>query len=81
VLAPALRVGYMIGRGGPFINAMIQRTSDAGLSAPLITQEISSWLLDYQIGKHSRVSGRDIGQRRARCAPGSTSSLAVNSSP
>ncbi len=49
VLAPALRVGYMIGPGGPFINAMIQRTCDAGLSASLVTQEISSWLLDHRM--------------------------------
>jgi DNA-binding transcriptional MocR family regulator len=33
VIAPALRIGYMIGAGGPFMNAMIQRTSDA-VSAP-----------------------------------------------
>jgi len=49
VLAPALRIGYMIGRGGAFLRAMVQRTSDAGFSAPQITQTLASWLLDYQV--------------------------------
>ena len=49
ILAPALRIGYMIGRDGPFLRALVQKTSDAGFSAPLITQEIAGYLLERHV--------------------------------
>ncbi len=57
VFAPALRVGHMIGRPGPFFDAVVQRTSDIGLCGPIITQEIAAWLLDHRIdGQLARVN-------------------------
>jgi 2-aminoadipate transaminase len=51
LLAPALRIGYMIGSDAPFMRSMVQKTSDAGFSAPQITQEIAGYLLDNHVSK------------------------------
>ncbi len=55
ILAPALRAGYLLGPPGPLMDAMVQKTSDGGLGAPLFAQEMASYLLDYCIEEQWRA--------------------------
>ena len=69
ILAPGLRIGYLIGPMGDFLNGMVQRTTDIGFSAPLINQEIASYLLDNgieaQIAKVNRAYRQKATQVKA----------------
>jgi len=47
VIAPGIRIGYIIGTPDELMSVVVQRTSDSGFSASPLNQEIASYLLDH----------------------------------
>ena len=55
VLAPALRVGCLLGPPGPVMDVVVQRNNDVGLGASLLTQELASVLVDEAADEQVRI--------------------------
>jgi len=62
ILAPALRIGYVIGPPGEILRGLVQKVSDTGFSAPLIMQEMACYLLDLHV--REQVNRVNAGYRK-----------------
>ena len=78
ILAPGLRIGYLIGPKGRLLDSVIQRTSDIGFSAPLINQEIASYLLDHGIEAQIQKVNKDYHQKAKAVKTWIAESLGAN---
>ncbi len=66
VLAPALRIGFILGPRGIILKAITQKTSDTGFSAPLINQEIAAHMLEHRISDQLDLVNAGYRKKAAR---------------
>ncbi|MCD6303806.1 MAG: pyridoxal phosphate-dependent aminotransferase, partial [Planctomycetes bacterium] len=66
ILAPGLRIGYMVGPDSLLLRTVVQRVSDIGFSAPPINQLVAAYMLDHHVA--GQVSAVNAGYRRKALA-------------
>ena len=65
VIAPGIRIGYLIGNPHELLSGIVQRTSDIGFSASPINQQIASYLLNHH-GNAIVESAKQLYQYKAK---------------
>ena len=68
LLAPSLRIGYVVGEDGPFMRALVQRTSDVGFSAPVLMQALAAYMLEHHIEAQLQRVNTEYRQKSERTA-------------
>ena len=66
ILAPALRIGFLIGAESPLTAALVQKVSDVGFSAPLANQGIAARLLQQGVDGQLEAVNRGYRHKAQR---------------
>lgn len=65
IFAPALRLGYLIGRDGFFTNAMVQKASDTNLGPPPLNQYVATQLFERHLADQ-HTSAKAVYHQKAQ---------------